>query len=118
MCVKRSTVEMFILIIFVSFIACVYVLFRGESTSASVSTQTVEEQYEVQEAYSYTLTDIRFDGTYVSGDWKDSNNEEQYITTRLPSSGNGMIRDGVSITLRSYEVPKDGVLDGCYYWSN
>ena len=118
MYVKRSTIEILLLVMFFSLITGVYMIFKEDDTNNYLLAQEMEEQYEAPEAYYYTLKDIQFDGTYVYGNWKNLNNEEQYIATRLPSSGNGMIRNGVSITLRSYEVPEDGILEGCFYWSN
>ena len=114
--IKRITLISFITIIYIGIIMVGIGLFVDWEPSSV--TENMEEQEMMSDAKYYELENIRLEGEYVIGIWKNEVGEEQRIKAKLPSAGSGILHDGGKVSLQSYETPdEDGILSNCFYWN-
>lgn len=114
--IKRNTLISFITIIYIGIIMVGIGLFVDWGPSSV--TENMEKQEIMSDAKYYELENIRLEGEYVIGIWKNEVGEEQKIKAKLPSVGSGILHDGGKVSLQSYETPdEDGILRNSFYWN-
>ena len=114
--IKRGTLVCWLIVITVMVAVILETqIFDGEGIA---SKQTAEQtEIQVQEAYYYELRDVSFDGQEVTGKWKDADGKEKTLRAKLPSAGNGVLHNGVTVILQSYMEPVNGEIKDCFYWT-
>lgn len=116
MIIKRNTFISFITIFYIGIITVGVGLFVDWEPSSV--TENMVEQETMSDAKYYELENIRLEGEYVIGIWKNEVGEEQPIKAQLPSAGSGILYDGGKVSLQSYETPdEEGILKNCFYWN-